>query len=188
MFRHILLTATVLISFGLSSFAHAVNDDDQILPTGDNRPVPFPMGTVDKFPWSSIQGLWKVEQGDYVSYFAFKKVRASKGMHRQLQVRQIDFRSCEELATGVGYENSTGTRVLAQMTAKKSGTPYRLVLTSVREEVPEFPPHASSMQSVMVLSLGLGSSDVVKDDMVHIEITKVSTHQAPKACEEELKK
>lgn len=189
MFRHILLTATVLISFGLSSLAHAENPDDHILPTGDNRPVPFPMGTVDKFPWSSIQGLWKVEQGDYVSYFAFKKVRASKGMHRQLQVRQIDFKSCEELANGVGFENPSGTRVLAQMTAKKSGISYRLVLTSVSEETPDYPPHGPAMQSVMVLSLGLGSGEVVKnDDMVHMEITKVSTHQEPKTCSEELKK
>ena len=169
--------------------AHAENPDDHILPTGDNRPVPFPMGTVDKFPWSSIQGLWKVEQGDYVSYFAFKKVRASKGSHRQLQVRQIDYKSCEELATGVGFENTTGTRVLAQMTARKSGISYRLVLTSVSEETPTFPPHGPAMQSVMVLSLGMGSGEVAKnDDMVHMEITKVSTHQEPKTCSEELKK
>ena len=64
-----------------------------------------------------------------------------------------------------------------------------MLRSSVSEETPTFPPHGPAMQSVMVLSLGMGSGEVVKnDDMVHMEITKVSTHQEPKTCSEELKK
>lgn len=183
MFRNILLTATVLLSLGAAVSAHATGDDDHILPH-DNRPVPFPQGVVVRFPWNNIQGTWRVEQGDYVSYFSFKKVKV-KGAHRQLQVRQMDPKTCEDIATGVGTENSSGTRVLAQMTAKKSGNSYRLVLTSIadKKDVP-----AAHQESVMVLSLGLNNDAGKPDDMFHMEIMKISPQYDQRSCIDEMKK
>ncbi|WP_413559036.1 hypothetical protein [Bdellovibrio sp. HCB209] len=172
MLRHILL-ATLLF---VSSMAHAhvpgFQEDGNIMPSGDNRPVPWPWSLAQPFPWDDIQGLWKVEQDNYVSYFAFKSVRQASG-GRQLLVRQIDGETRRVLAEGVGFES--GKVILAQMTSC-GGTTYNLKVTSFkREDSPQAPVMGNLYTgSVMVLSIGdLNARSI--SDMVHLQLTKVAS-------------
>ncbi len=103
MLRSILLAALILssLTFSLGAFAHqSSGDDEQIIPISDNRPVPWPWSMAQPFPWTDIQGVWKVQQDDYTSYFSLKVVRQKATGLRQLQVKQYDGATCRVLATG----------------------------------------------------------------------------------------
>jgi hypothetical protein len=172
MLRHILLAA--LLIFSSVGHAQVLSSDEEgsIMPTGDNRPVPWPWSQAQPFPWEDISGLWKVEQDDYVSYFAFKVVKQASG-GRQLLVRQIDGETRRVLATGVGFERDQ--IILAQMTSC-GGTTYRLKLTSFKREDSPQPPVMGNLYtgSVMVLSIGDLAARTT-NDMVHLQLTKVSS-------------
>lgn len=184
MFRYILL-ATLLIFSSVTTYtaqAHAQqasSDDEHVMPASDDRWTHWPWRLAQPFPWSDIQGTWKVEQEDYVSYFVFKVVQQKNGV-KQVQVKQIDGEQCRTIATGVGVEK--GTLVYAQMTSK-AGKIYRLNLTAFRRSDSPQPPLEGSVytESVMVLSMG-ELSQVNLDDMVHMQIVKVSDHLDQKAC------
>jgi hypothetical protein len=173
MLRHILL-ATIL-AFSSLSYAGMTPNDEQgpVLPTSDDHWTTWPWSLAQPFPWEDIQGLWKVETGDYVSYFAFKVVKQKASGGRLLQVKQIDGNTRKVLAEGPGFE--TGQMVLAQMTSCGGGT-YSVKLTSFKREDSPQPPLMSNLykSSVMVLSIGdLDSRST--DDMSHFQITKVSS-------------
>lgn len=187
MLRHILIAT--LIAF--SSFtAHAAirpspEDEGQIMPAGD-RWVPFPWDFKNSqpFPWSDIQGTWKVEQNNYSSYFSFKVVQQKNGV-RQLGVKQYDGDNCHLLATGVGIDK--GQFVYAQMTSK-SGRIYRVSLTAFkRDDFPQLPLEGNLYtDSVMVLSIGEFSQENI-EDMMHTQILKISPQLTQKSCVDDLK-
>ncbi|MBO9666769.1 MAG: hypothetical protein J7501_08125 [Bdellovibrio sp.] len=172
MLRHILLAALLVFS----SFAYAGKrvsaSDESIMPTNDDRWTTWPWSLAQPFPWEDIQGLWKVETGDYVSYFAFKVVKQKTSGGRQLEVKQIDGTTRKVLATGPGFE--TGQMVLAQMTSC-GGSTYRVRLTSFKPENSPQPPLMSNLYKGSVMVLSIGNLDAPADEMVDLQITKVSS-------------
>lgn len=184
MFRHILLaTLLVFSSVAFTARAFAV-DEEHVMPASDDRWTHWPWRLAQPFPWSDIQGTWKVEQGDYVSYFILKVVQQKSGV-KQVQVKQVDGANCKVIATGVGIEK--GTLVYAQMTSK-AGKIYRLNLTAFKRSDSPQPPLQGSVytESVMVLSMGELSQQNL-EDMVHMQIVKVSAHLDQKACLQDVK-
>ncbi|WP_413576237.1 hypothetical protein ACLVWU_17795 [Bdellovibrio sp. HCB290] len=171
MLRHILLAA--LLIFSSVGYAHTSDDEGGIMPSGDNRPIPWPWSAAQPFPWDDIQGLWRVEQDDYVSYFAFKVVKEKTGGGRQLFVRQIDGETRRVLAEGVGFE--TGKVILAQMTSC-GGTTYRLTLTSFDLEKSPQPPGLGNLYKNSVMVLSLGSLEARStSEMINLQLFKVSS-------------
>lgn len=190
MLHRFLLAALVLSSFAFSTVSHAQTseeDNEHIVPASDNRPVPWPWAMAQPFPWTDIQGLWKVEQGDFTSYFALKVVRQKSTGVRQLQVKQFDGDTCKVISTGVGIERNQ--RVLAQMTSR-AGTTYRVQLTAFNEKDVSVTPVKGTIptQGVMVLSLGQFENNKGPVEMVHMQIMKISALLTQRVCIEDVKK
>ncbi|XGC80701.1 hypothetical protein ACES2L_15360 [Bdellovibrio bacteriovorus] len=187
MLRKILFTALILFTgLSISLNSHAVYPrEEHVMPASDDRWVPWPWSLAQPFPWQDIQGLWKVEQDEFVSYFALKVVRQKSTGLRQLQVKQYDGETCRLLATGVGIENKQ--KVLAQMTSK-AGTTYRVQLTAFKESDSPIPPLKGrvAVQGVMVLSMG-ALDNKGPEEMVHMQIMKVSAYLTQKSCMEDIK-
>lgn len=185
MLRHILLATLIALS-SLAAPAEVLDaPEEHIMPAGD-RWTPWPWSMAQPFPWNDIRGMWKVQQDDYISYFALKVVRPRATGIRQLQVKQIDGQTCKVIATGVGIEK--GSRVLAQMTSR-SGVTYRVHLTSFdQKDSPQEPlKGAENPSKVMVLSIGdLDQKGL--DHMAHMQILKVSRYLDLRICTEDLKK
>lgn len=137
-----------------------------------DRPVVWPWGHEQPFPWAEIKGLWKIENSDYDSYFTFKVVRHKQTGNRQLEVRQVDAHTCEVIANGPGYER--GRVVRAQMT-HLSGAVFRLAITAFRQaDLPKdavIPP-GDAIMPVMVVSIADLDSNGALD--FHAQIVKVS--------------
>ncbi|WP_413585676.1 hypothetical protein [Bdellovibrio sp. HCB274] len=171
MLRHILLAA--LLIFSSVGHANPSQEEGGIIPTGDNRPIPWPWSAAQPFPWDDIQGLWRVEQDDYVSYFAFKVVKEKTSGGRQLMVRQIDGETRRVLAEGVGFEREK--IILAQMTSC-GGSTYRLKLTSFNLENSPQPPGLGNLYKNSVMVLSLGSLEArTTSEMIHLQLSKVSS-------------
>lgn len=186
MLRSILIASLIISGFSLSAHGYVGADGDgRYFPTSDNRPVPWPWTLAQPFPWTDIQGLWKVDNGDFVSYFALKVVRLKSTGLRQLQVKQYDGETCKVLATGVGLERNQ--RVFAQMTSR-AGDTYRVQLTAFSEKDAPVVPLKGNLptQRVMVLSMGTLDSQL-SEQMVHIQIVKISSHMNQKICMEDVK-
>lgn len=167
----------------MTSFAEA---EEHVMPASDDRWVPWPWTLAQPFPWADIQGLWKVEQGDFTSYFAFKVVREKTTGLRQLQVKQFDGDTCKVIATGVGIERNQ--KVLAQMTSK-GGTTYRVQLTAFSEKDSPIPPLRGNVPTQGVMVLSMGNLDGKGDQgMIHMQIMKISAYLAQRVCIEDVKK
>lgn len=185
MLRSILMATLIFSGLTLSAGAYAA-DDEHIIPVNDNRPVPWPWTLAQPFPWTDIQGLWKVEQGDFTSYFSLKVVRQKLTGIRQLQVKQFDGDTCKMLATGVGLERNQ--KVLAQMTSR-AGTTYRVQLTAFSEKDSPLPPLKGNVPTTGVMVLSMGALDnIANDNMVHMQIMKISAHLTQRVCMEDIKK
>lgn len=194
MFKELVLT-TLFVIFGLSAGvaqAGQISDryldiqDEHVMPTVDDRWVPWPFHLAQPFPWQSIQGIWRVESGDYVSYFAFKVVNRKTGNVRQLQVKQYDGETCRVIATGVGLERSQ--KVFAQMTSR-AGMTYRVQLTALsKADSPVQPVEGIvPLEEVMVLSMG-NLENPVQQSMHHMQIVKISPSLSLRQCMEEVRK
>lgn len=190
MLRSILLAAILFCSV-LSFSGHSVaaptqDEDEQIMPSNDDRWVPWPWSLAQPFPWGDIQGLWKVEHGDFTSYFSLKIVRLKSTGVRQLQVKQYDGDTCRMIASGVGIERSE--KVFAQMTSKL-GKIYRVQLTAFQEKDAPEPPLRIGMPLDAVMVLSMGTLDVRgPEDMVHMQIAKISHFVTQRQCFEDVKK
>lgn len=187
MLRNILLAVLmVFVGFKASADNFSSVVDEHVMPASDDRWVPWPWSLAQPFPWGDIQGLWKVEQGDFVSYFAFKVVREKSTGIRQLEVKQYDGDTCRVLATGVGIERNQ--KVLAQMTSR-GGITYRVQLTSFNEKDSPIPPLRSTVPVPSVMVLSMGTLDVQGlEGMMHMQIMKVSAFIGQKSCNEDVKK
>jgi hypothetical protein len=165
------------------AFAYADQDyDEHVMPAND-RWVPWPWSSRQPFPWADIQGLWKVEQDDFVSYFSFKIVSQKNTGIRQLQVKQFDGDSCKVLATGVGIE--TDKKILAQMTSK-GGIIYRVELTAFKEKDSPVPPLRGGMRTEGVMVLSMSTFDT--PDQFHMQIMKISPAVTQKFCFDDIRK
>lgn len=187
MLSRILIAALVTFSTLTYSGVALANtgDEEHIMPASDDRWVPWPFHLAQPFPWQDIQGLWKVEQGDYISYFALKVVRQKSTGIRQLQVKQFDGETCRVLANGVGIERNQ--KVLAQMTSR-GGITYRVQLTAFNQKDSPMPPLRGNLpvDEVMVLSIG-ALEPRGPEEMVHMQIMKVSSALTQKSCIEDAK-
>ncbi|MBV2168072.1 MAG: hypothetical protein KUL82_05120 [Bdellovibrio sp.] len=186
MLRRIFLSTLVVISAMTMSVSAFAEPEEHVMPASDDRWVPWPWALAQPFPWSDIQGLWKVEQGDFVSYFALKVVRQKATGLRQLQVKQFDGDTCRVLATGVGIERNQ--KILAQMTSK-GGITYRVQLTAFNEKDSPIPPLRGSVPTQGVMVLSMGTLDVQGlEGMVHMQIMKISAYLTQKVCFDDVKK
>ncbi|UXR65894.1 hypothetical protein EZJ49_06485 [Bdellovibrio bacteriovorus] len=185
MLSKILIATLVTVSSMAYSVGAYAKVEEHIMPASDDRWVPWPFHLAQPFPWQDIQGIWKVEQGDYVSYFALKVVRQKSTGVRQLQVKQFDGETCKVLATGVGHENHL--KVLAQMTSK-GGAIYRVQMTAISQKDSPVPPlQGMPMDEVMVLSIGTLERGGM-DEMVHMQTMKISATLSQRICIEDIKK
>lgn len=200
MFRHIL---AVLFIFANLSSAKAYScydtpssssfaDEEHVMPAGDDRWTHWPWSLAQPFPWLDIQGTWKVEQEDYTSYFIFKVVQQKNGRN-QIKVTQIDGSTCQEIGRGVGVETGTkglgkGALVYAQMTRKSNGKTYRLSLTAFKRSDSPLPPLQGNVYTESMIVLSMGEMDQQNlDDMVHMQIIKVSSQMTQKTCIQDAK-
>lgn len=159
--------------------------DEHVMPT-DDRWTPWPWSNRQPFPWSDIQGMWKVEREDFTSYFAFKVVTHKATGIRQLHVKQFDGDSCRVLANGVGVENDK--KILAQMTSK-GGTIYRVELTAFSEEdlrKIDIPPLKGGIPTREAMVLSMSTFDSL--EQFHMQIVKISSFVTQKFCFEDIRK
>ena len=187
MLRTLLATLLVFSAIATSAFAQehgAVGriNDEVVMPAADDW-THWPWSLAQPFPWSYLQGTWKVEKDDYVSYFVFKVVQLTSGV-KQVQVRQIDGVTCKVIATGVGLEK--GSLVYAQMTSR-SGKVYRLNLTAFKRSDSPQPPLKGNVYTGAVMVLSMGELDNDLDDMVHMQIVKISVGLNKQACLSDIK-
>jgi len=188
MLRSLIIYLTVISSLllaGTSAFSYE-SGLESLQQINDNRPVPWPWRLAQPFPWSDIQGIWKVEKDNFVSYFALKVINQKDTGERVLQVKQLDANSCKVIGEGAGFERDQ--MVLAQMT-DETGVTYRLSFTAFKKEDSPQPPLVgdSSIDSVMVLSVANLDADSNKAQ-VNMQIMKVSDHLDQKSCMQNLKK
>lgn len=178
-----LLTAILLmlIAAPLSS-AQAGYEEITIPHRDDTTPVPWPWSRAQPFPWTDVQGLWKLEQDEYSTYFSLKVIKQKSGTNH-LQIKQFDGETCRILATGVGIER--GSRVLAQMSSRY-GVTYRVQFTTFSEKDSPLPKLKSDSPSegVMVLSIGALDSEI---EMLHVQIARISPFISQKFCREDVK-
>lgn len=195
MFSRIFTSAVVALGIFLSSVSHAQNAyaadvhtdygliDDVVV---FDRPVPWPWGLEQPFPWPDIQGIWKVVDADFTSYFALKVVRVKATGERQLIVRQIDADSCKVVATGVGYDLQRVVR--AQMTSVQSGVAYRIALRAFSEKDSPKPAMGKLVTSQIVV-LSLMDVDAKPESQpVHFQLGKISSTLDMKTCAAEKNK
>lgn len=178
--------SAILLSFLMSTGASAAvygADHGDIREINDYRPVPWPWSLAAPFPWRDIQGMWKVEQDGFVSYFALKVVNVKPSGDRQLVVRQIDGYSCKVIATGVGFE--TKQSVKAQMTDDEGHT-YRVSLTAFNAEDAAETPKKGRVQTTSVMVLSLGTLGAPSSTNLHWQITKVANTISQKSCVEDV--
>lgn len=143
-----------------------------------DRPVPWPWGLEQPFPWTDIKGVWRIEKSAISGYFTFKVLRQKTGSEsRYLVVKQIDPSSCDVIATGVAYELNKVVR--GQMTNNEDGATFRIAVRAFREEdSPQTMAGPIVTEQVMVLSI-MGLSD---DSKVHVQIGKVQESIDLKRC------
>lgn len=146
----------------------------------DDRWTHWPWRLAQPIPWGDIQGGWKVEDGEYVSYFTFRKIYRQSNQVRQISVKQIDPQGCQVIARGVGIEK--GAFIYAQMTSSDGGI-YRLNLSAFKcSDSPLSPEEKKDCaDSMMVLSMGELSAQNL-DQMIHMRIIKVSSDLSQNVC------
>ncbi len=174
-----LLFLSVFIWGAVSGAASAISTPQAISDIAYDHPVPWPWGYEQPFPWTDIQGIWQVTDGDFFSYFAMKVVRIKSTGERQLLVRQIDARTCDTIAKGVGYEMDRVVR--AQMTTLQGGA-YRLALHAFStQDSPRPIAGRIATSQVMVLSVTELESDSFSVP-VDVQIGKMSASLDMKNC------
>ncbi len=152
-----------------------------------DRPVPWPWGLEQPFPWNDIQGMWKIadDAGVPMSYFTFKVVGGKKTGIKQLVVQQMDAYTCDVIARGVGIELNDVLR--AQMTttefAAEPSVTFRLSIRAFKVEKSPEPPIGILTNQVMVLLMTDLDRDPSKN--LHIQIGKTSAKLDIKDCLEE---
>lgn len=152
-----------------------------------DRPVPWPWGAEQPFPWASIQGVWTLsgENSTPTSYFTFKVVNPKRAGAKQLLVHQMDAATCETIAQGVGIEVNNVLR--AQMTTTRHshspGVTFRVSLRAFKEEISPEPVIGTHTSHVMVLSITDLDRDPKKN--LHMQIGKTATKLAIKDCQQQ---
>ena len=173
------------VAIGMGATAQAASlQDEHILPTSGDRWTPWPWSSSMPFPWSDVEGSWRVSQGEFVSYFALRIIQPRSPATPQLVVRQYDGDTCKLLSKGVGLERNK--RIYAQMTSR-GGTIYRVHFTAFDEKDSPQPPLRGNYptQAVMVVSMG-PLDHVSAHDMTHMQIVKVSQLMTQEGCREDL--
>jgi hypothetical protein len=131
-----------------------------------------------------MQGMWKAEQGDYVSYFAIRVVANHTVGSRYLQIRQFDGTNCKVLATGVGVEKDSRF-VLGQVTSRM-GNIYRVQFSAFNEQDFPMPPIRGRIPTSNLMVISMGALQDTSDNMVHMQIVKVSGLMTQQSCFDEI--
>ncbi|MGZ3773525.1 MAG: hypothetical protein ACXVCY_00735 [Pseudobdellovibrionaceae bacterium] len=193
--KKLLLLFFIFLSWMNPTNSYATHNWRHLMPGFQDRVIVWPWALALPFPWADISGLWKAEDtdSDFVSYFTFDVVCQNAECNCetyksicQLRVRQFDATNCKTLAAGAGIESTHV--VLAQMTSI-SGLIYRIHLTAFSEKDSPLPPLKSDVPFHGVMVLSMGPLDAVgPEDMVHMQIKKISSSQAERFCLQGAKK
>lgn len=144
-------------------------------PPGKHNPaggpeVPFPLSITLPFPWGNIEGMWKVVADDVEIFFSFS-VQTDLDGHQFLRVLQIDSKTHEILATGVGIGVETDKLVRAAMTSKVQAN-YMLFIGSYKN-TSQYVVGGEAPKSVTVLTVRPFTDLMGAKDLQAI-VTKVS--------------
>lgn len=173
-----LLFAFLFISLSSHAKANASSDFYTLkIPAQIDRskdgtePVPWPFGTEIPFPWDDINGVWKVVSGSKEVYFSFRVLPPSDDGERQINIQQINPRSCAVTANGIGYEIDRVVRGVMN----GRGLSYRI---SIRAFLDERASAVNGPTQVTVLSI---SSSDAEGKAYFFQMAKVSAQ--PFQCE-----
>lgn len=110
--------------------------------------VPFPMNTTLPFPWDKIEGIWNAKGNGVDLIFCFE-VQTDRDGRQVLTVEQLDAKTGERVAQGVGLSVENDKLVRAAMTGSFGGA-YMLFIGSYKD--PNFAP-GRIPKSVTVLTV-----------------------------------
>lgn len=103
------------------------NHTDAIMtPFGPGDFVPWPLNLQIPFPWSDVQGIWRAEDVNGVSFYNITKNKDLKTGVQVLSIKQFEAGSCKIIAEGKGIERQK--LVTAQMYDFNLKYSYKLTL------------------------------------------------------------
>lgn len=139
------------------------------IPDGRHEPgVPFPMSSSLPFPWDKIEGVWTAKGNGVDLIFNFKVQTDNEGS-QFLSVEQIDAKTGELVAQGVGLSVENDKLVRAAMSGSFGGA-YMLFIGSYRDPNQLVP--SRSPKSVTVLTVR-SFSNIMGDEDEQFTVTKL---------------
>ncbi len=152
---------------------------DTNLLTQDDRFVPWPWSLRKTFPWAVIEGTWLAQNGAFQSYYTFKIGR--EGDLRRFVVRQIDMKTCHEVAFGQGYASRGRNNIMVAMDYISVRQTYGIYVRSYEYGGPLEDNSISPIDGqVMMLSI----QPQGRTDYVHFAISKISNDSSASFCKE----
>lgn len=123
----VFLLASVVHSSGRISLPTYSSDLISLIETQE-RPIPIPFDA-NPFPWSFVEGTWFAQSGEFRSYYVLRIVRRN-GNLRHLEIKQIDTKTCNVVASGRGVEIRNEKKAVAQMSYPATGEIYMMTVRS----------------------------------------------------------
>lgn len=140
------------------------------IPDGRSEPgVPFPMSTTLPFPWDKIEGIWNAKGNGVDLIFNFK-VQTDRDGRQFLSVEQLDAKTGERVAQGVGLSVENDKLVRAGMSGSFGGA-YMLFIGSYRD--PNFVAAGRLPKSVTVLTVR-SFSNMMGDEDEQFTVSKLA--------------
>lgn len=148
---------------------------------GDNHggSTPWPWGFEIKFPWDDIQGIWRVEKGDTVLYFSFRRVQA-----KRIKIKQFDITTCNVVGTGQGLEKDR--TIVAQIHNNYVDETYNLTIYAFDEKDSPEPPMLSDADSDHVIVARINSLDHMEPEFA-AQMVRISDRLEVKCGDQEKK-
>jgi hypothetical protein len=149
-----------------------IPDFPDIPSPGDDKQgpeVPFPMSTTLPFPWDKIEGIWNAKGQGIDLFFSFR-VQTDRDGRQFLAVEQLDAKTGELVAQGVGLSVENDKLVRAAMSGSFGGA-YMLFIGSYKDPKSLAPNRIP--RSVTVLTVRSFSNMVGQDDQ-QFTVSKVS--------------
>jgi hypothetical protein len=125
--------------------------------------VPWPWSNILKFPWSSIEGVWRIVHEGRETYYSFKVDQTDFSNDKVLVIQHFDMETGIILSEGLGFESDD--EVIALMT-NECGQSYRMSVRAVqgRDSKGRF-----TTETIM----SLGSVDALEDWYFHFIMKKM---------------
>lgn len=113
---------------------------------------PWPWSFAVNFPWNDVQGIWRLEKGDDVLYFSFRRIQA-----KRIKIKQIDIDTCDVVGIGQGLEKDK--TIVSQIRNTFTNQTYNLTIYAFNEEDSPEPPILSKVRPDQVIVARIRSLD-----------------------------